>query len=68
MWSTTKKNNERLSEILADENRKILSEKVKLGRFSMKSKFFFGNRGKSETGGKCIIASEGMDAPAEEQL
>jgi len=43
---------------LADENRKIVWEKVK-GKFSTKFEIFFGNRGKSETGRKCTIASEG---------
>src|SRR6218665_1504375 len=44
---------QRRPEILADENRKIAE-----------SEKFVGNRGESETGGKCIIASEGMDVPA----
>jgi len=46
----------RSSEIFAYINPKILSE--------TESEIFFENRGKSETGGKCIIASGGMDAPA----
>jgi len=41
---------------LSYENREIFGEKLKLGKL-------FRNRGKSETEGKCIIASEGMDAP-----
>jgi len=44
---------------LADENGKNFCEKVKLGKFSSESAKFFGNRGKSETGGKCIIVSGG---------
>jgi len=32
---------------LADENLKILGEKVKLGKFSEESENFFGNRGKN---------------------
>src|SRR6218665_2894228 len=50
LWSMTKK---RSSEILADEN----------GKFSRKSQNFSKIGGKSETGGKCIMASGGMDAP-----
>ena len=34
-------------------------EKVKCEKASIESEKFFGNRGKSETGGKCIIASGG---------
>jgi len=48
---------------LADENRKILGEKVKLGEiFRGVRKIFRKQRGKSETEGKCII-TRGMDAP-----
>jgi len=53
----------RSSEILADENREILLEKVKLGNFSTESEMFFGNRGKIWNRGKCIIASEGDGRP-----
>ena len=42
-----------------DENRKKILEKVKLGKFSTESEIFLGNRGQSETGEKCNIASEG---------
>jgi len=48
----------RSSEILADENRKIWENFPRSLKF-----FFWGERGKSETGWKCIIASEGLDAP-----
>jgi len=48
---------------LADEDLKKFLEKVKLGKFPREPEFFVGNRGKSETGGKCIIASGEMDAP-----
>ena len=48
---------------MVNENRKVLREKVKCQKFSAESENFCGNRGKSETGGKCIIASWGMDAP-----
>ena len=60
MWSMTKK---RSSEILPDENGKSFQEKVKLGKFPTESEIFSEIGGKSETERKCIIASEGMDAP-----
>ena len=41
-----------------------MADKVKWRKFSVESEKKFGIGGKSETGGKCIIASEGMDAPA----
>ena len=41
-----------------DENRGFFWEKVQFWKYSTQSENF-----KSETGGKCIIASEGMDAP-----
>ena len=44
---------------MSDENREIFLEKVKLGKFSTESEMFFEIRGKSETEGKCIIASGG---------
>ena len=34
----------------------FFSENVKSGKFSRVSEKFFGDRGKSERGGKCIIA------------
>ena len=40
----------------------LFLEKVKFGKFSTKADEFLGNRWKSETGGKWIIASMGMDA------
>ena len=43
MLSMTK---QRSSEILADENGKILSEKIKLVKFPSESEIFFRNRGK----------------------
>jgi len=46
LQSVTKR---RLQEILADENRKIFGEKVKLGQLSTESEIVFGNWGKSET-------------------
>ena len=52
----------RSSEILADENREICREKVKFLKFSTVWKFFE-NRGETWNRGKCIMASEGMDAP-----
>jgi len=39
---------------------KIENFLVELGKIFTESEFFFENRG--ETGGKCIIASEGMEA------
>ena len=48
----------RSSEILADENQ----EKVKLRKFSSESENCSKIGGKSETGGKCIMVSGGMDA------
>ena len=42
---------------------KFLGEKVKLQKFSTKSEFFSEIGGKCETGGKCVIATEGMDNP-----
>ena len=41
---------------------------MKLGKFSTESEKCFGYRGKSETEGKCIIASEGMDASGTSKL
>jgi len=60
LWLMTKKKS---SEILADENRKIFREKVKFGKFSTESENFSEIGKKSETEGKCIMASGGMDAP-----
>jgi len=51
----------RSSEILADENHEIFREKVKLRKFSTESEIFSKIGGKSKTGGKCIMVSEGMD-------
>jgi len=45
--------------MLVDENQEIFLEKVKLGKFSMKSGNFFGNRGKSETGGNASLPQGG---------
>jgi len=50
----------RSSEILADENQNFSAK----GRIFHRVKKNFKNRGKSETGGKCIMVSGGMDAPA----
>ena len=47
LWSMTKK---RSSEILADENKEIFREKVKLTTFSTESENFSKIGGKSETG------------------
>src|SRR6218665_3438385 len=41
---------------------KFSSGKGKLGKILDDVRNFFGTRGKSETGGKCIIAPEGMGA------
>ena len=60
LWSITKKGS---SEILADENGKHFREKVKFEKLSTESENFSKIGGKSETGGKCIMVSEGMDAP-----
>ena len=43
-------------------NEKI-QENLQFGKFSTESEIVLGNRGKSETGGKCTIASWGMNAP-----
>ena len=59
MWSMTKK---RSSEISADENQEICLEKVKFLEFSSEFEHFSKIGGKSETGGKCIMVSGGMDA------
>src|SRR6218665_2574342 len=56
LWSMTKK---RSSEILTDENGKIFREKVKFLKSPRKFKKFSKTGGKSETGGKCIMASGG---------
>jgi len=45
--------------MLADENRKSLWEKVKSGKFSAEFEFFFGNRGKCETGGNASLPQRG---------
>src|SRR6218665_47101 len=63
----TNKSNENRGEIL--ENRREINlfpkygEKVKFRKFSQGLRKFFGNRWKSETGGKCVIALGEMDAP-----
>ena len=54
----------RSSEILADKNRKILLGKGQIGNVFHGVSNFFKTGWNSETGGKCIIASWGMDAPA----
>ena len=64
LWSVTKKKKKKSSEILADENQEICRKKVKLRKFSSESENFSNIGGKSETEGKCIMVSEGMDAPA----
>ena len=51
------------SEILADETQKFVSEKVKSGKFPTDSEKFSEIGGNLKHGGKCIIASEGIDAP-----
>jgi len=48
----------KLSEILADESRRIFVEKVKLGKFSTESETFFGNGGIGNRG-KCITQRDG---------
>ena len=53
----------RSSEIFADENRTFFREGI-----SKRILKCFENREKSETEGKCIMVSEGMDAPAGECL
>jgi len=57
------KNKKVVRNILADENGKFFREKGNFLTFSRKSKKNLKIGGKSETGGKCIMASEGMDAP-----
>jgi len=54
----------RSSEILADENRNIFQEKVKFWKFPTESENLSKIGGKSETGGKFIMTSGGMDASA----
>src|SRR6218665_219781 len=54
----------RSSEILADENQEIFPEKVTFIKFSSEPENFSKIGGKSETGGKCIMVSGGIDAPA----
>ena len=49
--------------MLADENRKNFPEKVTFGKFSTESENFSKIGGNLKQG-KCIMASEGMDAPA----
>ena len=58
------KKQKKSSEILVDENRKLILEKVTFWKFPTESEIFLKIGGKSETGGKCIMASGGMDAPA----
>ena len=53
----------RSSEILVDEKRKFFREKVTFYKFSKESENFSKTGGKSETEGKCIMVSGGMDAP-----
>ena len=53
----------RSSEILAAENRKQFSEKVKLGKFSTESEIFLGNRGNLKRG-EMHHCLRWMDAPA----
>src|SRR6218665_3739953 len=53
----------RSSEILAYENQEIFREKVKLRKFSSESENYSKIGGKSETGGKCIMVSEGNGRP-----
>jgi len=65
LWSTTKKKS---SEVLADENQEISQEKVKFLEFFSESENFSKIGGKSEIGGKCIMVSGGMDAPADHSL
>jgi len=48
---------------LADESQEIF--KGKIVEIFQKVRKFFRNRGKSETGGKCIMVSGGIDAPAD---
>jgi len=43
--------------------KKFVREKVKFSKFSTESENLAKIGGKSETVGKCIMASEGMDAP-----
>src|SRR6218665_3377410 len=52
----------RSSEILADENGKFFREKGKFQKFSRKSKKIRKYGGNLKQGGKCIMASVGMDA------
>jgi len=54
----------RSSEILADESQEIFREKVKLSKFVRKSENFSEMGGNLKQGGKCIMVSGGMDAPA----
>src|SRR6218665_134885 len=63
LWSMTKKKEKRSSEILSDESQEIFREKVKLLKFFRKSETFSEIGGKSETGGKCIMVSEGGWTP-----
>jgi len=48
---------------LADENQKNFQEKVKFRKFSTESENLSKIGGKSEMGGKCIMASEGDGCP-----
>src|SRR6218665_2571991 len=62
LWSMTKK---KKSEILAAESQEIFREKVKLLKFFRKSENFSEIGGNLKQGGKCIMVSGGMDAPAQ---
>src|SRR6218665_953149 len=62
LWSMTK-NKKRSSEIFADESQEIFREKVKLSKNFRKSENVCEIGGKSETGGKCIMVSEGDGRP-----
>ena len=63
LWLMTKK----VIRNFGGRKSEIFREKVKFGKFFTESEIFSETEGKSETWGKCIIASGRMDASACEE-
>src|SRR6218665_2976792 len=60
LWSMTKKGHQKFWRMKIE---KFFGKREKFLKFSTESGNFSKIGGKSETGGKCIMASGGMDAP-----
>jgi len=56
------------SAILADENRNFFLKRGNREKFGRSQRNFSETGGNLKQGGKCIIASGGMDAPAKRRL